>query len=161
MRMFTIQPFGMAHKTWAEGFMIQNWGSVQMVSRGKLYQVLDFPGFIAIVDDKPQGIIIYNIVDDQCEVLLLDSAVEGLGVGSALVDHVKQAAQKAGCSRLWLITTNDNTHAIRWYQKRGFTLAAVHINALAESRRLKPEIPPIGFDGIPLRDEIEFEMPLT
>jgi hypothetical protein len=57
-----------------------------------------------------------------------------------------------------LITTNDNVAALRFYQKRGFTLAALHKNALEQSRRLKPQIPLLGLDGIPLRDEIELEI---
>jgi hypothetical protein len=39
----------------------------------------------------------------------------------------------------------------------GFTLAAVHKGALNESRKLKPEIPLFGIDGIPITDEIELE----
>lgn len=58
---------------------------------------------------------------------------------------------------MWLITTNDNTVALRFYQKRGFVLAAIHRNALEESRRLKPSIPLVGIDGIPIRDETELE----
>ncbi|MBK9123270.1 MAG: GNAT family N-acetyltransferase, partial [Chloroflexi bacterium] len=65
-----------------------------------------------------------------------------------------------GIHRLWLITTNDNLDALRFYQKRGWHLVAVHRDALNESRRLKPQIPIIGMDGIPLRDEIELEMTL-
>jgi hypothetical protein len=49
-------------------------------------------------------------------------------------------------------------HALRFYQKQGFMIAALHRNAIAASRRLKPEIPEIGFDGIPIRDEIELEI---
>jgi len=75
-----------------------------------------------------------------------------------LVAAVKRAAQETGCRRLWLITTNDNLDALRLYQRRGFTLAAVHPNAAAEARRLKPEIPLIGEYGIPIRDELELEM---
>jgi hypothetical protein len=36
----------------------------------------------------------------------------------------------------------------------------VHRDALEVSRRLKPEIPVTGEDGIPLRDEIELELRL-
>jgi hypothetical protein len=36
-------------------------------------------------------------------------------------------------------------------------LAAVHRGAIAESRRLKPEIPLRGVGGHPIDDEIEFE----
>lgn len=122
-----------------------------------MYNVLDYPGFVALIDDEPQALLIYRIDADQCEVLLIHSAAEGQGIGSALLGQVQRTAQAAHCQRLWLITTNDNIHAIRWYQRRGFTIAAVHVNALAASRRLKPGIPEIGAHGIPLRDEIEFE----
>jgi hypothetical protein len=60
-----------------------------------------------------------------------------------------------------LITTNDNLHALGFYQKRGFRLVAVHSNALAASRKIKPSIPDFGMHGIPLRDEIELEILLT
>jgi len=86
-----------------------------------------------------------------------DSARPGRGVGTALIVAAEEVAQRAGCRRLWLITTNDNTHALRFYQKRGFVLAALHRNAVAASRARKPEIPLTGNDGIPIRDEIELE----
>lgn len=57
-----------------------------------------------------------------------------------------------------LITTNDNINAIRFYQKRGFDMARLFRNALEASRRLKPEIPLLGENDIPLRHEIEFEL---
>ena len=50
--------------------------------------------------------------------------------------------------------------ALRFYQKRGFRLVALYPGALAESRKLKPEIPITGIDGIPLLDEIELELML-
>jgi GNAT superfamily N-acetyltransferase len=78
-----------------------------------------------------------------------------------LIDAVRQEAQRAGCKRLWLITTNDNLTALRFYQRRGFVLVAVHRNAVELSRKLKPQIPLIGEHGIPIRDEIELEMPLN
>jgi hypothetical protein len=51
-------------------------------------------------------------------------------------------------------------NALRFYQKRGFVLVALHRNALELSRKLKPEISLIGNAGIPLRDEIELEIML-
>ena len=73
---------------------------------------------------------------------------------------VRAAAVAAGCRRLWLITTNDNLPALRFYQRRGFVLAALHRDAIAASRRLKPQIPLLGLDNIPIRDELELEMAL-
>lgn len=109
---------------------------------------------------KVAGFITYNIVEKSCEIVTINSYRERIGVGSALIEAVKQAALSEGCKRLWLITTNDNLHALRFYQKRGFELVAVYRNALAEARKLKPEIPLTGMDDIPLRDEIELELPL-
>lgn len=58
---------------------------------------------------------------------------------------------------LWLVTTNDNVDAIRFYQRRGFRLSALRPGAVEEARRdLKAEIPEVGGYGIPMRDELEF-----
>ena len=75
-----------------------------------------------------------------------------------MIEAAIQTAKAHQCRRVWLITTNDNIQAIRFYQKRGMVITAVHVNALKHSRTLKPEIPLIGNDGIPIRDEIEFEI---
>ena len=60
-----------------------------------------------------------------------------------------------------LITTNDNTHALRFYQKLGFELTALYCHAVDLSRKLKPSIPETGQDGIPIRDEIELQLRLS
>jgi ribosomal protein S18 acetylase RimI-like enzyme len=106
------------------------------------------------------GIATYRFADGACELVTLDSMIEGIGVGTALIEAVRGAARAAGCTRLWLITTNDNLSALRFYQKRGFQMVAVYPNALDESRKLKPEIPLMGEDAIPIRDEIELDMRL-
>lgn len=106
------------------------------------------------------GLVTYRIDGSECEIVTLDSAIEGMGIGSGLISAVKSAAMSAKCHRIWLITTNDNTPALRFYQKIGFVLVAVYPKSIEQSRKLKPEIPMIGLDGIPLRDEIELEMPL-
>jgi len=69
-----------------------------------------------------------------------------------------QTANLMGCSQLWLVTTNDNTHALRFYQKRRFVISGIRINAVETARHLKPEIPVLGADDIPIRDEIGLEM---
>jgi Acetyltransferase (GNAT) family len=75
-----------------------------------------------------------------------------------LIEAAAQLARRQGCTRLWVITTNDNVDALRFYQRRGFCLVRVHRGAVDRSRAtLKPEIPAAGAYGIPLRDEIELE----
>jgi hypothetical protein len=63
---------------------------------------------------------------------------------------------------MWLVTTNDNLEALRFYQRRGFVLSALRAGAVDEARReLKPMIGRVGNFGIPIRDEIELEARMT
>jgi GNAT superfamily N-acetyltransferase len=156
-----ITEYSDAHQTWAQKLLKEQWGSLNSVTRGNVYRADLLPGYVAIVSGKPAGLLTYNICEDQCEIVTLNSLKEGAGIGTMLIRAAQDAARRAGCARLWLITTNDNLHAVRFYQKRGFEIAAVHRGAIAESRKLKPEIPRIGLDGIPIRDEIELEIRLS
>ncbi len=147
-------------RVWAARVLCEHWGSARIVTRGAVHEADRLPGFVAWRGDERVGLATYHINALQCELVSLNALLENQGLGTALLGAVTQAARAAHCRRLWLVTTNDNTAALRFYQKRGFRIVAVHRNALAVSRRLKPEIPLIGRDGIPLRDEIELELPL-
>lgn len=136
----------------------ESWGAESVVAHGEIFHPAELPGFSAEAEGEVIGLLTYHIEGEACEIVTLDSWREGFGVGSALIEAAKQAVVRVGGHRLWLITTNDNTHALRFYQKRGFVIAAVHVNAMENSRKLKPEIPMVGMDGIPIRDEIELEM---
>ena len=131
-----------------------------MVGHGRVYRPAELDGFVALVDGDPVGVITFSIDSAACEIVTIDSVREGTGVGTALVEAVVAKARETGCRRVWLITTNDNLRMLRFSQRRGFALVAVHPNALEESRRLKPEIPEVGQHGIPLRDELELELRL-
>jgi GNAT superfamily N-acetyltransferase len=112
-------------------------------------------GFIAEIASRPVGLVTVHVEDGGCEVVTLNSIEQGAGVGTALLAAAEAHARERGCKRLWLITTNDNTQALRFYQRRGMRIGGWYSNAIAEARKLKPEIPLAGYDGIPLRDEIE------
>jgi len=129
-----------------------------VVSRGRLHHADRLPGFVAVLWGQNVGLITYHIVDRQGEVVTINSLVERQGIGTALIEAVRREAVAAECVRLWLITTNDNLPALRFYQKRGFTRVQVYPNAVERSRQLKPDIPLAGQHGIPIRDEIELEL---
>jgi GNAT superfamily N-acetyltransferase len=153
-----IQPLNIADREWVSEFMLEHWGSNKAISRGVVYYPQDLPGFVALYEREKVGTVTYNNTGTSCEIVTINSIHPFSGVGTALIEAVRDIALKSGCQRLWLITTNDNMNALRFYQKRGFELVAIHRNALDISRKLKPEIPLTGNDGIPLRDEIELEM---
>lgn len=125
---------------------------------GRLEDPLAHPALIAELDGELAGVLTFVIDGDSCEVLTLDAGERQQGIGTALIGAVETAAAEAGCGRLWLITTNDNVDALRFYQRRGFRLVRLHVGAVDDSRaRLKPEIPRVGEHGIDLRDELELE----
>ncbi len=157
---FILRAIEREDRNWVAQFLDDHWGSTRVVSRGQAYLAHLLPGFVAMEGDEPVGLITYRLDAEDCEIMTIDSLHEGQGIGTALIEAVREVAVAESCTRLWLITTNDNLHALRFYQKRGFRLVAVHPNALDESRKIKPEIPLYGKDGIPLRDEIELELPL-
>jgi len=139
----------------------EEWNSPPIVSRGKIIDTTNLPGFLYIEDEVIKGVITYNIENDECEIVTLNSFEENKGIGTALVNEVLKIAKEEGCKRLWLITTNDDIDAIRFYQKKGFDLKAVHNNAIEISRKLKPGIPLIGMYNIPIKHELEFEIILN
>jgi ribosomal protein S18 acetylase RimI-like enzyme len=156
---FTIRPLSESDKEWVHEIFL-SWGAEFIVSRGRKIYPHMCEGFVAVSDDNERvGLVTYEIIGDQCEIVTLDAFKRWQGIGTALVAKVVETAKtRANIKRVWLITTNSNIEALRFYMKRGFTLAALHVNALESSRKLKPNIPTIGHFGIPMRDEIEFEM---
>lgn len=138
----------------------REWNCPPSVSRGKAIDTTILPGFLCIENEEIKGVITYNIEHDECEIVTLNSFEENRGIGTALVKEVLEVARKKNCKRVWLITTNDDINAIRFYQKKGFDLKAAHINAIDEARKIKPSIPLIGMDNIPIKHELEFEIVL-
>lgn len=140
---------------WLEDLWIGEWGGKTMISRGKSHCLDELHALIAWDDGIRVGAATYNLGTDGCELMSINATVEGLGVGSALISAVEQIVQHAGISRIWLITSNDNLDALRFYQRRGYRITAVYPNAIDEARKLKPTIPQLGYFEIPIHDELE------
>jgi GNAT superfamily N-acetyltransferase len=127
--------------------------SARVARLGRLEHPLEHPALIAERDGVLAGVLTYVIDGDSCEILTLHAGEQWAGVGTALTEAVERKAR-----RLWVLTTNDNVDALRFYQRRGFRLAELRPGAVDESRRrLKPDIPETGEYGIPLRDELILE----
>jgi len=158
MAEYSIRSLVDSDREWVRQRITQYWGAQTMVAHGIVYHPSDLPGFLALYHGGPVALATFHLEGETCELVSLDCDVQGIGIGTALVAAVLQAAKKAGCRRVWLVTTNDNLHALGFYQKRGFHLVAVHPEAVTEARKQKPSIPMIGENGIPIRDEIVLEI---
>jgi GNAT superfamily N-acetyltransferase len=156
-----VRPSDASDRPALEAFL-RGQNALHVARRGELVDSLDHPAFLAVEGDQLLGVATYVAGDGEWELLTLHADRRYAGVGSVLVAAVREAAVRAGCRALWVVTTNDNVDALRFYQRRGFRLVRLRQGAVDESRRtLKPEIPTAGDHGIPLRDELELEMRLA
>jgi len=138
-------------------FIRQHWYTATMIVRGKEIDMTQTEGFCFLEGKSLIGLATYIVYGSILEIISLDSLRENQGIGSQLLEAVIREAKERGLQKVVLITTNDNMNAMRFYQKRGFDMARLYRNAMDISRKLKPEIPLIGENSIPLRHEIEFE----
>ena len=155
-----VRPAEAADRDWIEAFLREH-GSLRVARGGELVDPLRYPMLVAETQEGRAGLLTYIVDGEACEVLTLHAGRQWTGAGTALIAAVRTVAAEHGCRRLWLVTTNDNVDALRFYQRRGFRLAALRAGTVDDARRtLKPEIPETGAYGIPLRDEIELEIRL-
>lgn len=143
---------------WIKDVFTRRWGGEFIISRGKIHRPEELEGFIGEVGDRKKGLVTFKIINKEMEIVSLDSFLERKGIGTKLVKKIINLAKRKKLRRIWLVTTNDNINALRFWQERGFTIKAVYPNAIAVSRKLKPGIPHIGNYGIPIKDEIELEL---
>jgi GNAT superfamily N-acetyltransferase len=144
---------------WIEQLLNERWGGEgRVIAHGEIFDARLLP---ALVADEEQGLATYQIRRSNdivfAELVTLDAVTVDRGIGTALIEALISKLRAEGVSALRVTTTNDNLDALRFYQRRGFQIVAVRPGAVDESRRVKPSIPVIGENGIPIRDEIELE----
>jgi len=141
--------------------IVRGWGADFIYVKKRKIFPSEGDGFVAYEKSGTKiGLITFTMENGECEITLLEAFDKFKGTGTSLIQKVILEATLKQCNRIWLITTNDNIDAIRFYQKRGFRLKAIYRDAAEETRKYKPSLPSIGVYGIPLRDELEFEMEL-
>lgn len=151
-----IRPLTSADAGWLQVHLDEAWGGPLQVRRSERIDARRLDGLVAERDGTPAGVLLHAIRGREAELALLSTWPAGAGTGSALLDAFRPLV--AGCSRVWLVTTNDNLPALRFYQRRGWRLFVLRSGAVDEARRrLKPAIPAVGVDGVPVCDELELE----
>jgi uncharacterized protein YhfF len=148
-------------RAWAVAELTRRWGSTRVVSRGVLQDAAGLPGLVAERDGRRVGLLTFRPrPDGDTEVVTINAFPQRAGIGGLLLAGIAELGRRSGWRRIWLVTTNDNTPALRSYQRHGFDLVALHRDALERSRELKPEIPRTGLDRIPIAHELELELRL-
>lgn len=147
-------------RCWAAEVLQERWEGV-VAAHGEVIVPAGLPALVAHRGEDPVGLLTFRPQPGvMTEVVTLDALHPGIGVGTMLLKGIERLARLAGWQRLWLVTSNDNLRALRTYQRAGWRLVALRPDAVDQARELKPSIPTVGLDGIPLRDELELELPL-
>jgi len=156
-----VRPISPEDREWVADTIGSAFGSVRLMSNDRMIDdasLLD--GFAAEIDGRPIGCALVNEIDGDTELVALVTTYRGAGVGGALLEAVVERGRRDRWKRLWLVTSNDNTDAIRMYQRAGWNWTDFRRDAITRARAMKPEIPEVGNHGIPIRHEIHFEAPL-
>jgi GNAT superfamily N-acetyltransferase len=156
--MLTIRAKLPSDETWAREKLTERWGP-GVASTSGFHDAALLDGLVAEIAGERVGLLTYRIADGQCEAVTVDSYSSTGGVGTALLDAIADLARSRECRRVWVLTTNDNLPALRFYQRRGWDLVRLHYDAVNEWRRtVKPQISEYGLDGIPIAHALELEL---
>lgn len=149
-----------ADADWVRAFTKKFWGAEFFLIHRVLYYPHELPGWIAETEmGEKIGLGAWFIKKDACELVMLavDPPLQHQGIGTRLLNMVIAEATNADCRRLWLVTTNDQLSALRFYQRRDFRLVSLERGAMDKERAVKRTIPEVGEFGIPVHDELELE----
>jgi len=155
-----IRPVVESDQPTVEWLTTQLWGACEVVVHEGVFYPAILPGFIAERSGRIAGLVTFEVRPGVLEIVTINALDLYKGIGTMLIEAVRAEAKRLGCYQVTLTTTNDNIGALRFYQRRGFRIAAVRPCAVDRSRQRKPEIPRTGDFGIPLRDEIDLACPV-
>ena len=139
-------------------FMDKCWGGEPLIVHEKEFYPSKMDGLLAFKDGDVESFLIYEVIGKTCEIIVFEVLQKFKGLGTLMIEELKKVAKEKGCDRIFLMTTNDNLDALRFYQRRGFTICGIHLNSMEEARKKKSSIPEVGDYDIPLRDEIDLEL---
>lgn len=150
-----VRPKHAGDAAWIGEVLRRFWAGPLVVAGAGL--VIDASRLPALIAGDREGLASYAIAVDgrTAELVTLNALAPRRGVGTALVEALAARLGRAGVGELWVSMTNDNLDALRFYQRRGFRLIAVHPGAIDLARLAKPAIPAVGAYGIPVRDRLD------
>jgi ribosomal protein S18 acetylase RimI-like enzyme len=155
-----IRPVRESDRPTVEWLTTQLWGAPEVAVHEGVFYPAALPGFIAERAGRIAGLVAFEVRADVLEIVTINALELYQGIGTLLIEAVRAEAKRLGCQQVTLTTTNDNMGALRFYQRRGFRIAAIRPGAVDRTRQRKPEIPLTGDFGIPLHDEIDLSCPM-
>jgi GNAT superfamily N-acetyltransferase len=155
---FEIRPI--TDRAFLDELLRLRWSGGALMLRGKIVHPKDVEALAAYHDGRLSGVATWRLEGPVIYLATLNNITEQRGVGVALLEAVMKLGRQKGSALMRVIVTNDNLNALGFYQRRGFRIVAVYPGAIDTIRTLLPNIPTMGANSIPIRDEIELEIDL-
>jgi ribosomal protein S18 acetylase RimI-like enzyme len=108
-----------------------------------------------------RALVSWWIDRDRAEIVSVHAEPTGSGAGTRVMDAAEADLRSRGVTTVVLATINDNVRALSFYQRRGYRLIRLHLDAMDKVRDVKLGVPDLGQDGMPLRDMWELEKDLS
>ncbi len=137
----------------------KRWGD-SLLMHGRVWMLGEYKAISAKRGNVLLGMVTYAFDKNTLLVLTLDNFSGEKGIGSRLLEAVSERGRAEGASLIRVMTTNDNTPSLRYFQLLGFRLVAFYPGAITNYRVFVPSLPETGVDGIAVRDALELEKPL-
>jgi len=139
----------------------ETWG-LPVVSIDRTYEPEDVQGLVWRDEwGDAQGLITWHIEGEHAEIVTVDAYQQGRHIGGRLLDGAEAELRRRGVHHATIVTTNDNLRAIAFYVRRGYRMVRIALDDMERVRKIKPSVPRLGLNNVPLRDMIELEKDLT
>ena len=145
----TLRDSTIQDQNWIKEFIHSAWGAELIVVHGDKFYPAELNAIIAERSGIPVGLATYFINTTSIEVVTLNSLTSGAGIGKKLIQSLIDKARIKAMERVWLITTNDNTSALTFYQKLGFHIVKLYPDAVSKSREINLRFPSPVSMGFP------------
>ena len=157
----TVRPATAADYGRVKELALHFWDETDVDCLGREYDVLTCPAFLACDGRDAVGMASYAVEPgwDAVVLVMLNvlPACQDRAGGSALIKALVDETARLGRARILVATSNDDLLALAFYQRRGFHLTGLIPGIIAEHHG--GEL--VGFAGIPVRDEIRLERPVS
>jgi ribosomal protein S18 acetylase RimI-like enzyme len=101
-----------------------------------------------------------DVADDgaaEIKSMAVDPALQGRGIGRALIAAAVARARDEGRAALVVATATADTGNLRFYQRLGFRMRAIERDVFTPATGYPPGL---EADGIPVRDRVWLDLPL-
>lgn len=154
-----VRPMEERERVAVDDLFRRDFGRTRLIAFGEQVQLETAECIVAVMESEIAGSLAHRARDSALQVLALatDPMWQRSGVGAYLIAEAELIARRQHLNRVIVATTNDNLPSLYFYQRHGYRITGVIVDAVPQHFQQDAVV---GFGGIPIRDEIHLEKDL-